>query len=68
MELTFNTLIDLIRSLPLSEKEEIKFIVERAITEESRDIIYKNYLNSRKELKKGKLKFSGDIMELKRSV
>ncbi len=68
MELTFNTLIDLIRNLPLSEKEEIKFIVERAITEESRGIIYKNYLKSKKEFKKGKLKFSGDIGELKKNL
>jgi len=68
MELTFNSLIDLIRNLPLSEKEEIKFIVERAITEESRDIIYKNYLNGRKEIKKGKLKFSGNISELKKML
>ena len=68
MELTYNTLIDLIRSLSLPEKEEIKFILERAITEANRDIIYKNYLNSRKEFKKGKLKFSGNINELKKML
>jgi hypothetical protein len=65
MDLTFNTLIDLIKNLSLPEKEEIKFIIERNIAEENRNLIGKNYLNCQKELKKGKLKFSRNISELK---
>ncbi|PIY02664.1 MAG: hypothetical protein COZ21_13005 [Bacteroidetes bacterium CG_4_10_14_3_um_filter_31_20] len=68
MELTFNTLIDLIKNLSVPEKEEIKFIIERNIAEESRSLISKNYLNSQKEFKKGKLKFTGNIDELKKML
>jgi hypothetical protein len=68
MDLTFSTLIDLIKNLSVPEKEEIKFIIERNIAEENRNAIGKNYLNSNKELKKGKLKFSGNIDELRKML
>ncbi|NVO01841.1 MAG: hypothetical protein HXX09_03995 [Bacteroidetes bacterium] len=68
MDLTFSTLIDLIKNLSVPEKEEIKFIIERNIAEENRNAIAKNYINSNKDLKKGKLKFSGNIDELRKML
>lgn len=68
MELTFNTLIDLIKNLSVPEKEEIKFILERNIADENRSLIHKNYLNSQKELKKDKLMFSNNVDELKNTL
>ncbi len=65
MELTFNNILELINNLSLTEKEEVKFIIERNIVEEKRNCIYKNYITAKKEFKKNKLIFSKDINKLK---
>lgn len=64
----FNELVEDIRSLTTEEKEEIKFLVERYLIEERREDIYKNYQDSIKEFKKGKLVFSDKIDELKTMI
>ena len=65
MELTFNNILELINNLSLTEKEEVKFIIERNIVEEKRNRIYDNYITAKKEFKKNKLFFSKDINKLK---
>ncbi|WP_456325884.1 hypothetical protein [Desulfonauticus submarinus] len=61
----YDALIENIKSLPLSEKEELKSLIEKYIIEERRNEIEAHYKKSLSELKKGKLQFSSDIKELK---
>ncbi len=68
MNITFNEAVEVIQGLSLEEKEEIKTLLEKSITEQTRDEIYKNCLKSRKEHKKGRMKFSDNLKELKAMV
>jgi hypothetical protein len=68
MNTTFNDLVENVRNLSLTEKLEIKTILEKSIIEEERDKFYKNYLKSKKEYKENKLEFSSDINKLKNMV
>lgn len=68
MDMTFNSVVDILQNLTLDEKEDIKFIIEREIIEERRKQIYKDYLTSKKEYVKRKIKFSNKLDDLKRMV
>ena len=64
----FNELIETIKALSSEEKEEIKFLIERYLIEEKREGIYQNYQKSLKELEEGKIKFTGNISNLKETI
>ncbi|MEW6621290.1 MAG: hypothetical protein AB1422_18495 [bacterium] len=66
--LTYDNLIDTVKSLSIEEKEELKFLTERYLIEERREEIYKNYQNSLKEFEEGKLEFSSDVRKLRKMV
>lgn len=68
MQITFNDIAETVRNLSLTEKIEIKDIVEKSIIKERREEIYENYLNAKQEYKENKLKFSNDITELKKMI
>ncbi len=68
IKLTFDNIVDIIRNLTLSEKEQVRYILKRNISEERREAIYSNYAKSQKEYKEGKLIFSKNIDELKKQV
>ncbi len=68
MELRYDILLEDIKKLPLHEKEEIKYLLEKYIIEEKREKIYENYLESFNEYKQNKLRFSSDINELKEMI
>jgi hypothetical protein len=68
MNTNFNELVNNVRNLSLTEKLEIKLILEKSISEERRDEIHNNYLKSKREYKNKKLKFSGDINTLKKMI
>lgn len=61
----FNELVENIKSLTTEEKEEIKFLVEKYLTEERREKVYEDYQESLNELRNGELKFSNKIDDLK---
>lgn len=68
MSVGFNNIIDKVQDLSYDEKEELKFLLEKYIIEEKREMILKNYHESLQELKSGKLKFSSNIDELKKMI
>ena len=68
MNTTFNDLVDIVRELPIDEKIEIKDIIEKSIIDENRNNIFQNYIDSKKEYQNGKLSFSSNIENLKKSV
>jgi hypothetical protein len=68
MNVAFETLVESVRSCSTQEKEELKFLLERALIEERRDEIKTNGRRSLAELKRGQLKFSNSVSELKKSL
>ncbi len=68
MSATFATLVEILRSCSTEEKLELKSVLERALIDERRREIKANGRRSMEELKRGKLKFSSSISELKKSL
>ncbi len=68
MSPSFETLVEQVRTRSTEEKEELKFLLERALIEERRVEIRANHRRSQDEVKRGKLKFSSAINDLKKSV
>ena len=68
MQITFNDLVNNVRCLSLTEKIEIKEIVEKSIIDERRKEIHANYLLSKQEQMSNKLNFSNDIDKLKKMI
>ena len=68
MSATFATLVENVRNCSTEEKLELKSVLERALIEERRREIKDNGRRSMDELKRGKLKFSSAISELKKSL
>ena len=66
--MSFETLVEKVRSCSTEEKQELKFLLERALIEERRDEIHENHRRSMEELKRGKAKFSSSMAELKKSL
>lgn len=65
---SFETLVEEVRTRSIEEKEELKFLLERALVEERRGEIRANHRRSLDEVKRGKLKFSSSIGDLKKSL
>lgn len=68
MSKTFESVVEQARACSTEEKEELKFLLERAIIEERREEIQANHRRSQDELKRGGLKFSSSISQLKKSL
>ena len=68
MSPSFETLVEEVRNRSVEEKEELRFLLERALIEERRGEIQSNHRRSLDEVKRGKLKFSRSIGDLKKSL
>ena len=68
MSTTFQSVVEQARACSTEEKEELKFLLERAIIEERRREIRVNHRRSQDEVKRGDLKFSSSISQLKKSL
>lgn len=66
--MTFNDVVEGIKSLSTDEKQEIQLLLMQYIREERRDEIYDNFKSAQVEQQKGELKFSSRIDELKQLV
>lgn len=61
----FHALVEEIRILSLNEKEEVRTLLDRFLAEERREEIAAHHREAQRELAAGKLKFSGDLGELR---
>lgn len=66
--MTFNDVVEVIKSLSTDEKEEIQLLLNQYIREERRDEIYNNFNLAQVEQRKGTLKFSSNINELRQLI
>lgn len=66
--MSFETLVEKVRSCSTEEKQDLKFLLEQDLIEARRREIKENGPRSMEELKRGKLKFSSSISDLKKSL
>lgn len=61
----FSDVVETIKNLSFEEKQELHTLLAQYIREERRNEIYQNYLETKKEVATGNIKFSSDINRLK---
>jgi hypothetical protein len=66
--MTFNDVVEGIKSLSTDEKEEIQSLLQQYLREERRDQIHENFQAAQKEQQQEKLKFSNQIDELRQLI
>jgi hypothetical protein len=66
--MTFSDLVETVKDLSIDEKEELQMLLKQYLREERREEIHENFKSAREEEKRGELKYSADINELKRSI
>ncbi|MCL1466977.1 hypothetical protein LAY41_21540 [Argonema galeatum A003/A1] len=66
--MTFNDVIEVIKSLSTDEKLEIQLLLKQYIREERRDEIDENFKSAQVEQQKGELKFSSNLNELRQLI
>jgi hypothetical protein len=66
--MTFSDLIETVKCLSVEEKEELQLLSKQYLREERREEMYQNFELSQTEEQQGKLKYSANIDELKRSI
>ncbi|MDI6766134.1 MAG: hypothetical protein QME52_04850 [Bacteroidota bacterium] len=58
---TFNTIVEKVQKLSMDEKVELQALLMKYLVEAKREEIHQNYLFSKKQLRRGTLKFSDNI-------
>lgn len=66
--MSFNDLVEAIKTLSVEEKQEIQLLLRQYLREERREEIYNSFAISQAEAQNGELKFSSDINELKQLI
>jgi hypothetical protein len=66
--MTFNDVVEVIKSLSTHEKQEIQLLLNQYIREQRRDQIYDNFKLAQVEQQKGEMKFSSNINELRQLI
>ena len=67
-DIQFNNLVDILYSLPLEEKVELKNLLEHNIADTRREEMVSNYKKAQEEEKAQKLKYSAHIEDLKQML
>jgi hypothetical protein len=66
--MTFNDVVEEIKSLSTDEKHELQSLLKQYLREERRDEISENFKLAQVEQQAGELKFSANIQELKQLI
>jgi hypothetical protein len=66
--MTFSDLVETVKDLSIDEKEELQMLLKQYLREERREEIYENFKLAQAEERRGDLKYSANIDELKRSI
>jgi hypothetical protein len=66
--MTFNDVVEVVKSLSTDEKQEIQLLLNQYIREERRDQIYNNFKLAQVEHQKDELNFSSNINELRQLI
>ncbi len=66
--MSFNDVVETIKSLSFEEKQEIQTLLAQYLREERREEIYSNFQESRLEEQNGELNFTSTLNELKQLI
>lgn len=66
--MSFSELVEAIKNLSTEEKQEIQLLLNKYLTEERRDQMYKNFIISKVDEQNGELKFSSNINKLRQLI
>ena len=66
--MSFSDVVETIKSLSFTEKQELQTLLAQYLREEKREEIYKNYQESLNEEQENSLDFSADINKLKQLI
>ena len=65
MSSRFAEIVEEIKALSISEKQELHELIEKYLIEERREEIYQNYIRSQSELGDDQVEFTSDTNRLK---
>jgi len=68
MQSGFADVVEEVKKLTSTEKEELQFLIHQYLTEEKRNMIYNDYEKSVWEFRENTLQFSSDIQQLKEMI
>lgn len=68
MNASFTAIVEEVQKLSTEEKEELHTLLEKYLIEARREEIHQNYRDSKKRAQRGKLKFSDDVNELRKTL
>jgi rubrerythrin len=66
--MTFSDLVETVKDLSIDEKEELQMLLKQYLREERREEIYENFKSAQAKEKRGELKYSADLNQLKKSI
>jgi hypothetical protein len=66
--MTFSDVVESVKSLSISEKQEIQLLLSQYLREERREQIYENFKLAQSEELGGELKFSSNLDTLKQLI
>jgi hypothetical protein len=66
--MTFSDLVETVKDLSIDEKQELQMLLQQYLREERREEMHENFKLAQAEEQNGKLKYSSNINELKRSI
>jgi hypothetical protein len=66
--MTFSDVVESVKSLSISEKQEIQSLLNQYLREERREEIYENFKLAQSEELRGELKFSSNLDALKQLI
>ncbi|HXG39252.1 MAG TPA: hypothetical protein VNL36_10835 [Bacteroidota bacterium] len=66
--MSYQEIIEAVKALSVSEKEELKAILEKLLLEARREEILQHYLASKEEERRGELTFYSDPQALRESL
>jgi hypothetical protein len=66
--MSFNDVVEAIKSLSFAEKQELELLLKQYLREERREEIYDNFKTAQLEEQNAELKFSSNINELRQLI
>ena len=68
MSIDFTDIVEDVKKMSYEDKEELKFLLEKYLTEEKRKLFLNNYHDALEEVKENKINYSNTTSDFKRKL
>ncbi len=68
MDANFSTVVEEIQNLPIEDQLALRDLLDKYLIESRRGEMFQNYLEAKELVRRGELKFTNDVDELRRSL